>query len=65
MKSPPATVAENPLKAVSRGEADFVFQLALLARQDADDVRQFLFETVALWATLARELDHPRRFPHA
>ncbi len=61
MKSPPTATAENPLKTVTRGEATACFQIALAARQDAEDARQFFLESLRLWPLLDAELIHPTR----
>ena len=50
---------------ISRGAADALFQLALLARTDADDIRQFLFDNVRVWEDLDRECLHPTEAHHA
>ena len=57
----------NPFQdRISRGAADFLFQVALLARRNPDDIRQFLFDGVAIWESLDRELIHPTtEAPHA
>ena len=51
---------------VSRGAADALFRLALLARTDAEGIKNFLFDSVAIWEALDRELIHPTtEAPHA
>lgn len=49
----------GPLAGISRGAADALFQIALIARQDGDDVREFLFDSAAIWRELDRECLHP------
>ena len=50
---------------VSRGAADALFRLALLARTDAEEIKRFLFDSVAIWEALDRECLHPTEAPHA
>lgn len=49
---------------ISRGAADALFQLALLARTDADGIRQFFFDSIPLWQSLDAELTHPPTEAH-
>ena len=49
---------------VSRGAADALFRLALLARTDAEGIKRFLFDSVAIWEALDRELIHPTTEAH-
>ena len=48
---------------VSRGAADALFRLALLARTDAEEIKRFLFDSVAIWEALDRECLHPTEAP--
>jgi hypothetical protein len=44
---------------ISRGAADALFQLALMARTDPEEIKRFLFDSVPLWEALDRETLHP------
>lgn len=57
MKSPPTAEVANPLRAISRGAADCVFQLVLMTSND--EVQARVLDTARLWAALDRELLHP------
>ena len=56
----------NPVNdRISRGAADALFRLALLARTDPEGIKRFLFDSVAIWEALDRECLHPTEAPHA
>ena len=50
---------------VSRGAADALLQIAIMAATDAEGIKHFLFGSVALWEALDRECLHPTEAPHA
>ena len=52
---------------LSRASALALFEIALLARKDPDDMRQFFNDSVNIWEQLDAELlaPHPRDPDHA